>query len=72
MSPAFTPTTPDAYDLVAGERRMRASEIAQKKTIPAVIREMTDAEVREFRQIELSVVRKSFLGLHAARHVVYM
>jgi len=46
------PTTPDAYDLVAGERRMRASEIAQKKTIPAVIREMTDPEVREFQQIE--------------------
>jgi ParB family chromosome partitioning protein len=36
------PTTDNAYDLVAGERRVRASLIAQKKTIPAVIRAMND------------------------------
>ncbi|WP_261665114.1 ParB/RepB/Spo0J family partition protein [Deinococcus sp. Marseille-Q6407] len=34
------------YQLVAGERRLRASRQAQQVTIPAVIREMTDLEAR--------------------------
>ncbi|ADY27663.1 parB-like partition protein (plasmid) [Deinococcus proteolyticus MRP] len=34
------------YQLVAGERRLRASRQAQQATIPAVIRDMTDLEAR--------------------------
>ncbi|MFC6593164.1 ParB/RepB/Spo0J family partition protein [Deinococcus lacus] len=34
------------YQLVAGERRWRASNIAQQPTIPAVIREMSDLDAR--------------------------
>ena len=42
----------DAYELVAGERRYRAAERAGLETIPAVIRDMSDAEALEIALIE--------------------
>ena len=35
------------YELVAGARRFRASRLAGKNTIPATVRDLTDAECRE-------------------------
>lgn len=40
------------YELVAGERRWRASKLAKAETIPAVIRELTDEQVIEIQIIE--------------------
>jgi len=40
------------YELVAGERRYRASLMAGQKTIPSVIRELTDQESVELALIE--------------------
>lgn len=40
------------YELVAGARRFRASKLAGKVTIPATVRELTDAECREIQLIE--------------------
>lgn len=40
------------YQLVVGERRWRAASLAGLKTIPAVIREVTDAECLELALIE--------------------
>lgn len=40
------------YELVFGERRYRASLLAGKTTIPATVREMTDAEVMDVQIIE--------------------
>ncbi len=40
------------YELVAGARRLRASKLAGKQTIPATVRELTDAECREIQLIE--------------------
>lgn len=40
------------YELVAGARRFRASKLAGKETIPATVRELTDAECREIQLIE--------------------
>jgi ParB family chromosome partitioning protein len=40
------------YELVAGARRFRASRLARKQTIPATVRELTDAEGREIQLIE--------------------
>jgi ParB family transcriptional regulator, chromosome partitioning protein len=59
-------------EIVFGERRYRASLLAGKETIPALIREMSDAEVLEAQLVELSIVGKSFVCLHAAQYVVYM
>jgi ParB-like nuclease domain len=40
------------YELVAGARRFRASRLAGKNTIPANVRDLTDAECREIQLIE--------------------
>src|SRR3984957_13178977 len=43
---------PDAFELVAGARRFRASKVAGRETIPASIRVLTDAECLELQLIE--------------------
>ncbi len=40
------------YELVAGARRYRASKVAGRETIPATVRELTDAECLELQLIE--------------------
>lgn len=40
------------YDLVAGERRLRASKLAGLSTIPAIVREFSDAQMREIALLE--------------------
>lgn len=40
------------YELVFGSRRFRAANTASLQAIPAVIRELTDAEVRELQIVE--------------------
>lgn len=40
------------YDLVAGERRLRASKLAGLTTIPAIIRDFTDDEMMEIALLE--------------------
>jgi ParB/RepB/Spo0J family partition protein len=49
------PTTSDSIDaveIVAGERRYRASIMAEMETIPAIMRNLSDAEVMELQVIE--------------------
>jgi hypothetical protein len=43
---------PGFYELVAGARRYRASRLAERKTIPASVRELTDAQCLELQLIE--------------------
>ena len=40
------------YDLIAGERRLRASKLAGRSTIPAIIKEFSDEEMREIALLE--------------------
>lgn len=40
------------YEIVAGERRYRASKIAELASIPAVVRELDDAQAAEIRAVE--------------------
>lgn len=40
------------YELISGERRLRAARELGLDTVPAIIREMTDAEARELQIVE--------------------
>lgn len=40
------------YDLIAGERRLRASKLAGLEKIPAIVKEFTDDEMREISLLE--------------------
>lgn len=42
----------DSYEIVAGERRWRAAQIAQLHELPVIIREFSDSEVLEIAIIE--------------------
>lgn len=53
IQPIVVRTSGKRYILVAGERRLRASKLADKVTIPAVIREMDDAvDIIELQLVE--------------------
>ena len=44
--------TQNRYQLIAGERRWRAAQLAQLHVVPAIIREMSDGEAHEVALIE--------------------
>lgn len=52
VQPVLVRRTPEGLELVAGERRLRASEMAGLKRVPAIIQEFTDAQMIEVALIE--------------------
>ena len=46
------PATPDAFEIVAGERRWRAAQRAQLHELPVLVRDLSDTEVLELAIIE--------------------
>jgi len=42
----------EGYELIAGERRLRAAQMANLKTIPAVVRQATDEQLLELALVE--------------------
>lgn len=52
IQPIIVKKSIKGYELIAGERRTRASKMAGQETIPAIIREMTDQEMMEIALIE--------------------
>lgn len=52
LQPVMVRKTVEGYELVAGERRWRASQLAGLKVIPAVVKEYTDSEMTEIALIE--------------------
>ena len=53
LQPLLVRPQPDgSYQLVAGERRWRASRMAGITEVPVVIRELTDAQVAELALVE--------------------
>jgi ParB family chromosome partitioning protein len=52
LSPVIVRQIPGGYELVAGERRLRAAERAGLERIPAVVREMSNTEMLEVALIE--------------------
>jgi ParB family chromosome partitioning protein len=46
------PLGPDSYEIVAGERRWRAAQLAKLHDVPVVVRDLADAETLEIAIIE--------------------
>lgn len=46
------PSKPNAYEIVAGERRWRAAQVARLHEVPVVVRDIKDKEALEFGIIE--------------------
>ncbi len=56
----------DSYELIAGERRLRAAKIIGLEKIPAIIREYTDAQTSEISIIE-NVQRQNLSPIEEAQ-----
>ncbi|WP_110954578.1 ParB/RepB/Spo0J family partition protein [Anaerosinus massiliensis] len=52
LQPILVRRTLTGYELIAGERRLRASKRAGLKVIPAIVREYSDSEMTEIALIE--------------------
>ncbi|MBY0223363.1 ParB/RepB/Spo0J family partition protein [Sporosarcina aquimarina] len=52
LQPIIVRKTGTQYEIVVGERRYRASKLAGKKEIPAVVRELTDEQSMEMAILE--------------------
>ncbi len=53
------------YDLIAGERRLRASKLAGMETIPAIVKDFTDEEMREISLLE-NIQRENLTAIELA------
>jgi len=52
LQPLLVRPTPGGYELVAGERRLRAAQAAGLETVPAMVRKLSDREVLEATIVE--------------------
>lgn len=52
FTPILVREKENEYELIAGERRLRASKIANKDTIPAIVVELDDKEMMEIALLE--------------------
>ena len=67
LQPVLVRPLPDGgFELVAGERRWRAAELAGLERIPAIVRSVTDAEALELALIE-NLQREDLNALERAR-----
>lgn len=52
VQPIIVRPSGSTYELIAGERRLRAAKLAQMETIPAIVRQATDEQLLELALIE--------------------
>ena len=72
IQPVLVRQTPSGYELIAGERRLRASKYLNIKEIPAIIKEVTNEESLELALIE-NIQRQNLSPIeeaHAYRHLI--
>ncbi len=65
LQPIIVTKSGDNYSIVAGERRWRASRLAGLKTIPAIVRELSEKEVLQQALIE-NIQRQDLNALEEA------
>ena len=68
IQPILVTKRGERYLIVAGERRFRASKIAEKKTIPAIVKDFTDAEIKEVALLE-NIQRQDLNPIETARAI---
>lgn len=67
LQPVLARVTPDgAYEIVAGERRWRAAQMAGLSSIPAIVRDLTDRDALEISIVE-NVQRENLNPIEEAR-----
>ncbi len=66
FTPILVKKSVQGYDLIAGERRLRASKLAGLSEIPAIIVEMNDQEMMEIALLE-NIQRENLNGIEEAR-----
>jgi len=66
IQPVILSPRGDRYILVAGERRFRASKMAGLKSVPAVVREYTDNQIKEIALLE-NIQREDLNPIETAR-----
>ena len=66
LQPVLVRTIGEYYEIIAGERRWRAAEIAGLQIIPAIIKEMEDIEAAEISLVE-NLQREDLSAIEEAR-----
>ena len=66
LQPVVVRRAGDSYQLVIGERRLRASKMAGKKTIPAIVRDIDDDDSLKFALLE-NLQREDLTPVEEAR-----
>ena len=66
IQPVIVRPMGDKYELIAGERRCKASSLAGLTTIPAIVREMDDRESAKVSLLE-NLQRKNLSPIEEAR-----
>ncbi|MGI9307587.1 MAG: ParB/RepB/Spo0J family partition protein [Gammaproteobacteria bacterium] len=71
IQPLIVRPAKDGYEIIAGERRWRAAQIAGLKTAPAVVRELSDREALLFALVE-NIQRADLNAAEQARGIERM
>lgn len=66
FTPILVKKSIQGYDLIAGERRLRASKLAGKDDIPAIIVDLNDQEMMEIAVLE-NIQRENLNGIEEAK-----
>ena len=65
LQPLIVRKTANGYELIAGERRLRASKEAGLDRVPVIVKELTDSEVLEIALIE-NLLRENLTPIEEA------
>ena len=66
VQPVLVRKTADGYELIAGERRLRAAKNLHLETIPAIVKDVTDIDMLELSLIE-NIQREGLNPIEEAR-----
>lgn len=71
IQPVLVRARPDGYELIAGERRLRAARMLNMQEIPAIIKDVDDKDSLELALIE-NIQRQNLNAIEEARAYQYL